>query len=435
VIETIHVALGDRSYPITIGANVLSCLDARLEKSPFTSCMMVTDERVNALYGEHISGIIGKAGRKIFPYVVPEGEPSKSFGYLESICREMAGTGMDRDSLVLAFGGGVVGDLAGLAAYARLLDPGAELVGRASGVARFETGTPDHGSLELDWTLHDFDAELPVSDGRLRLGPLVTHRFDIADALDAHGAPAFRLAVLQSHYRRPMDLGPTELEAARRGVERLEALVRAATAAGIGRDGVATDAAIVDQFRAAMDDDFNTPGAVATIFEAVREANRAIDAGDRQRAATLVATVTELTSALGLSIEPDADGDAEIEALVRERDEARAARDFARADAVKPEAETRMSLWVGRVRCLMAICSTHPTVAFLLCSRHSSEMTTSCSPTPERMTTSTSRCLPVSRPRCPQGGWCGSVAVIGAIRGLVRACQSCVAALSVDFGP
>ena len=163
----------------------------------------------------------------------------------------------------------------------------------------------------------------------------------LADALDAHGAPAFRLAVLQSHYRRPMDLGPTELEAAGRGVERLEALVRAATAAGIARDGVAPDAAIVDQFRAAMDDDFNTPGAVATIFEAVREANRAFDAGDRPRATTLVATVTELTNALGLSIEPDTDGDAEVEALVRERDEARAARDFARADAVRDELTAR----------------------------------------------------------------------------------------------
>jgi cysteinyl-tRNA synthetase len=163
----------------------------------------------------------------------------------------------------------------------------------------------------------------------------------LADALDAHGARAFRLAVLQSHYRRPMDLGPTELEAAGRGVDRLEALARAAAAAGIVRMGVASDAAIVDQFRAAMDDDFNTPGAVATIFEAVREANRALDAGDRERATTLIATVVELTDALGLPIEPIADGDAEIDALVRERDGARAARDFAHADALRADLAAR----------------------------------------------------------------------------------------------
>src|SRR4051812_36449620 len=77
----------------------------------------------------------------------------------------------------------------------------------------------------------------------------------LADALDAHGARAFRLAVLQSHYRRAMDLGATELEAAGKGVERFEALVRAATAVGVEIRGVIPDAPIVGQFRAAMDDD------------------------------------------------------------------------------------------------------------------------------------------------------------------------------------
>src|SRR4051794_39909389 len=109
----------------------------------------------------------------------------------------------------------------------------------------------------------------------------------LADALDAHGARAFRLAVLQSHYRRAMDLGPTELEAASKGVERFEALARAATAVGVETAGVTPDASIVGQFRAAMDDDFNTPGALATIFEAVREANRALDDRDLARATTL----------------------------------------------------------------------------------------------------------------------------------------------------
>jgi cysteinyl-tRNA synthetase len=96
---------------------------------------------------------------------------------------------------------------------------------------------------------------------------------------------------------------------------------------------------VVEQFRGAMDDDFNTPGAVAAIFDAVREANRAFDAAEIARATTLVATVRELTGALGLSIDVDGagDDDAEIDALVRERDDARTARDFARADAVRDE--------------------------------------------------------------------------------------------------
>jgi cysteinyl-tRNA synthetase len=149
---------------------------------------------------------------------------------------------------------------------------------------------------------------------------------------------------LQSQYRRAVDLGPKELEAAGKGIERLESLERAAGTAGLDADSAAFDEPSLDRFRAAMDDDFNSPGAVAVIFEAVRDANRALDAGDRDRAAVLVATVRELAGVLGLVIGGDdehADGDAEIDALVRERDEARAARDFARADAVRDDLTTR----------------------------------------------------------------------------------------------
>jgi cysteinyl-tRNA synthetase len=89
-----------------------------------------------------------------------------------------------------------------------------------------------------------------------------------------------------------------------------------------------------------MDDDFDTAHALAVVFEAARDANRAIDDGDLDRAATLAAGVQELLGVLGL-VAPDdaADGgdDAEIDALVRERDDARAARDIARADALRDE--------------------------------------------------------------------------------------------------
>jgi cysteinyl-tRNA synthetase len=151
--------------------------------------------------------------------------------------------------------------------------------------------------------------------------------------------------VLQSHYRRAVDLGPKELAAAAKGVERLESLARAARAAGVDESGGVRDTQSVERFRASMDDDFNTPGAVAVIFEAVRDANRALDAGDRDRASVLVATVRELAGVLGLVVgdagDPTNDSDAEIDALVRARDDARAARDFARADAVRDDLAAR----------------------------------------------------------------------------------------------
>ena len=100
------------------------------------------------------------------------------------------------------------------------------------------------------------------------------------EALDQFGPAAFRFAVLQTHYTRSMDLGPSELDAAAKGVERLQALVRRADAAGVDANGATVDDATVATFRDAMDDDFNTPNAMAAVFDAAARANRAIDDGD-----------------------------------------------------------------------------------------------------------------------------------------------------------
>ena len=88
-----------------------------------------------------------------------------------------------------------------------------------------------------------------------------------------------------------------------------------------------------------MDDDFDTAHALAVIFEAARDANRSIDDADLDRAARerasrpRAARSARTRRATRASIEADA----EIDVLVRDRDEARAARDFARADAIRDD--------------------------------------------------------------------------------------------------
>jgi cysteinyl-tRNA synthetase len=164
----------------------------------------------------------------------------------------------------------------------------------------------------------------------------------LKDALDAHGSRAFRLAVLQTHYRKAMDLGDPELAAAGSGVDRLDALVRRAAAAGVDIASAAPDGEIVGAFRAAMDDDFATPAALAVgVFEPASQANQAIDAGDLDRAAALVATIVELAGALGLDVGVESGDDAAVDALVAEREAARAARDFATADRIRDELAAR----------------------------------------------------------------------------------------------
>lgn len=160
---------------------------------------------------------------------------------------------------------------------------------------------------------------------------------------DPDNARALRLALLQTHYRKTMELNPEVLAQSREGLKRLDAVVRKAIGAGVALDGPDRDTDAVATFTRAMDDDLGTPEGVATMFETIRRANAALDtAGDD--AARLVATVIDLAAAMGL--EPrtttGASGDdAEIDAMVAARTVARDARDFAEADRLRDELSAR----------------------------------------------------------------------------------------------
>jgi cysteinyl-tRNA synthetase len=163
----------------------------------------------------------------------------------------------------------------------------------------------------------------------------------LKDAIDAHGPRALRMAALQAHYRSPVEMGDRELANAKEAVARLDALARRARVAGVACDAPLDEDALAE-FRAAMDDDFGTPEAMAVVFRLARETNSAIDENDAERAAIGLATVRELAGAVGLALDDGLGAeDAEIDALVRRRNEARGARDFAEADRIRAELAAR----------------------------------------------------------------------------------------------
>jgi cysteinyl-tRNA synthetase len=163
----------------------------------------------------------------------------------------------------------------------------------------------------------------------------------IQDVLDEHplNDRALRLLLLQTHYRKTLEINAEVFAQARSAIERLDAMVRKADAANVDYASAELDAAAIAEFRKEMEDDFGTPEAMAIAFEIVRRANGAIDAGE-ESASSLVATAINLTGALGLHIgdtQQGGDDDAEIDALVAARTMAKDRKDFAEADRIRDD--------------------------------------------------------------------------------------------------
>ena len=140
------------------------------------------------------------------------------------------------------------------------------------------------------------------------------------------------MVLLQSHYRSPVKITQDGIDAAVKSLAGLDAF--AARVAAV--EGDDPDAAVLDEFRAAMDDDLDTPRATALLFDTVRRANAALDAGDSS-AGGLVAAVHEIAGAVGLDFATPVEVDADALARAQALDDARAAKDFANADALRAE--------------------------------------------------------------------------------------------------
>jgi cysteinyl-tRNA synthetase len=156
---------------------------------------------------------------------------------------------------------------------------------------------------------------------------------DLHDMATSADPRAYRLLVLQAHYRSPVEVNQKTAEAASSALQRLDALARRMT----GVDPEDPDEEALARFREAMDDDLDTPAAVAQLFGLVTEANTALDNGDPSTAATAWATVGEITRAVGIELRAGAEVPPEVENLALRRDEARGARDWPEADRLRDE--------------------------------------------------------------------------------------------------
>lgn len=114
---TVPVSLGSRAYDIVIGRGLLVSLGIRIAKlRPGSRTAIVTDETVAAHHLAAAEAALAAANVATSRIVVPAGEATKSFAHFENVCEAIVGARIERGDLVVALGGGVIGDLAGFAA-------------------------------------------------------------------------------------------------------------------------------------------------------------------------------------------------------------------------------------------------------------------------------------------------------------------------------
>jgi cysteinyl-tRNA synthetase len=163
--------------------------------------------------------------------------------------------------------------------------------------------------------------------------------FQLSEALDRYGREAVVAYLISGHYRQPLAFGPEEMDQAVGRVEGLRNFFRdhpVGEAGGVsseqqrGGSAETPPASRLEAVRAALADDFNTPRALAEVFGLVGEANREEIPGAPQ-------AVRQILELLGLETvaEPEEGAGGEAEALLAERELARAAKDFERADEIR----------------------------------------------------------------------------------------------------
>ena len=114
--ERVTVGLGARAYDIHVGAGLLTAAGALLKPLARGTVPVVTDSHVAGLYLEPLLAALARNGIDARPIVMAPGEGSKSFAGLESLTGQLLDLGIDRGGLIVALGGGVIGDLTGFAA-------------------------------------------------------------------------------------------------------------------------------------------------------------------------------------------------------------------------------------------------------------------------------------------------------------------------------
>jgi cysteinyl-tRNA synthetase len=213
------------------------------------------------------------------------------------------------------------------------------------------------GGLDLSFPHHENERAQAVAWGRPfarhwihngfvevageKMGKSLGNFTNMVDLLEKTDPRAYRLLVLRSHYRSPIEVTPPTLQEAETTLARIDSFARrmgsALTVAGGRASTDLLDVASIHAFDEAMSNDLDTPSSMAIVFDLIRKANAAFDADDEGEARRLGETALEIMGALGLFAMASDPVDNEAQGLADQLDAARAAKDFAAADALRAQ--------------------------------------------------------------------------------------------------
>jgi cysteinyl-tRNA synthetase len=168
--------------------------------------------------------------------------------------------------------------------------------------------------------------------------------FTLRDLLDkGFSGREIRYLLLQAHYRESFNFTLEGLQAAHKALARLDECLAKLRETGVGTSAAPDGDAWLSEFTAALDEDLNVSAAWSVVFEHVRELNRLLAENKlpRSRAAAALAAWRGIDSVFGIGDKADAVAPAEILALLGQREAARQARDFRRADTIRGELKTQ----------------------------------------------------------------------------------------------
>ncbi len=218
------------------------------------------------------------------------------------------------------------------------------------------------GGLDLKFPHHENERAQAVAAGKafsrhwghngwvmvngVKMSTSLNNFTSLTDLLERTDPRAYRLLVLRSHYRSPIEVSPATIADAERALARLDTFARRFELTALGAGFVVASAhtweeesrELYERVVALMNDDLNTPAAVGELFEAVTAAHQAADEGRDGAALRLAQSINLLFGALGLTLRAGVQNIDEIsEKLVLERDAARAEKRWADADRLRDE--------------------------------------------------------------------------------------------------